>query len=117
MPERASVLWLCRAGDARGDLASDAMIAALALETGATMVTYDRDFARFSGVRSRLPHWSDTVGSPCPFCDQEVPKREHCSSLVRETRDRAPTRRTQPYPLDGAAAGSSEMRSARADFG
>jgi uncharacterized protein len=42
---------LCRAADARGDLVSDAVIAALAVEAGAAVVTYDRDFARFPGVR------------------------------------------------------------------
>jgi hypothetical protein len=46
---------LCRAADARGDLVSDAVIAALAVEAGATVVTYDRDFARFSDVRRRTP--------------------------------------------------------------
>jgi predicted nucleic acid-binding protein len=46
---------LCRGGDARGDLVSDAVIAALAVEAGAEVVTYDRDFARFSGLRWRQP--------------------------------------------------------------
>ncbi len=46
---------LCTAGDARGDLVSDAVIAALALEAGATVVTYDRDFARFPGLRWHPP--------------------------------------------------------------
>ena len=46
---------LCRDGDARGDLVSDAVIAALAVEAGAEVVTYDRDFARFPGVRRRTP--------------------------------------------------------------
>lgn len=46
---------LCRDGDARGDLVSDAVIAALAVEAGATVVTYDRDFARFSEVRWTTP--------------------------------------------------------------
>ena len=46
---------LCRSADARGDLVSDAVIAALAIEAGATVVTYDRDFARFDGVRWRTP--------------------------------------------------------------
>lgn len=46
---------LCRAGDARGDLVSDAVIAALAVEAGATVVTYDRDFARFPGLRWATP--------------------------------------------------------------
>ncbi len=46
---------LCVAADARGDLVSDAVLAALALEAGATVITYDRDFARFPGVQWRLP--------------------------------------------------------------
>jgi toxin-antitoxin system PIN domain toxin len=46
---------LCRAADARGDLVSDAVIAALAIEAGATVVTYDRDFARFPDVRWGTP--------------------------------------------------------------
>ncbi len=50
---------LCGAGDARGDLVSDAAIAALAVEAGATVVTYDRDFARFPGLRWSPP--SDTA--------------------------------------------------------
>jgi toxin-antitoxin system PIN domain toxin len=46
---------LCRGADARGDLVSDAVIAALAMEAGATVVTYDRDFARFAGLQWRTP--------------------------------------------------------------
>jgi hypothetical protein len=38
-----------------GNLTSDAHIAALAIEHGATLVTYDTDFARFSGLRSMTP--------------------------------------------------------------
>jgi len=45
----------CRRADARGDLVSDAVIAALAVEAGATVITYDRDFARFPSVRWRTP--------------------------------------------------------------
>ena len=45
---------VCSAG-ARGDLVSDAVIAALAIEAGATVVTYDRDFARFRDVRWCTP--------------------------------------------------------------
>ena len=45
----------CRAADARGNLVSDAVIAALAIEAGATVVSYDRDFARFPGLRWRTP--------------------------------------------------------------
>jgi len=45
---------LVRAGTA-GNLVGDAHLAALALEHGATVVSFDRDFARFEGVASRRP--------------------------------------------------------------
>lgn len=38
-----------------GNLASDAHLAALALEHGAEVVTFDRDFGRFAGLSWRLP--------------------------------------------------------------
>ncbi|WP_326546469.1 type II toxin-antitoxin system VapC family toxin [Mycolicibacterium sp. ND9-15] len=38
-----------------GNLVNDAHLAALALEHRATIVTYDSDFSRFDGVRSRTP--------------------------------------------------------------
>ena len=40
---------------AAGNLTTDAHLAALAVEHGAELVSYDRDFARFRGVRHRLP--------------------------------------------------------------
>lgn len=46
---------LCRATDGRGDLVSDAVIAALAIEAGATVVSYDGDFASFRDVRWCTP--------------------------------------------------------------
>jgi len=47
---------LCRgAADARGDLVTDAYLAALAIETGAMLVSADRDFARFPELRWRRP--------------------------------------------------------------
>lgn len=46
---------LCREADAHGDLVTDAYLAALALETDAVLVTADRDFARFPGLRRREP--------------------------------------------------------------
>jgi toxin-antitoxin system PIN domain toxin len=46
---------LCRDGDARGNLVADAYHAALAIEAGAEFVTTDRDFARFPGLRWRVP--------------------------------------------------------------
>jgi uncharacterized protein len=52
----ASVLrgLLLEAGTA-GNLTTDSHLAALAIEHGAGIVSYDRDFARFTGVRHRLP--------------------------------------------------------------
>jgi uncharacterized protein len=38
-----------------GNLTTDAHLAALAIEHGAEIVSYDRDFARFTGLRHRLP--------------------------------------------------------------
>lgn len=46
---------LCVEADARGNLIPDAWLAALAIESGCEWITLDRDFARFSGLRWRLP--------------------------------------------------------------
>lgn len=46
---------LCDDGDAAGDLVPDAYLAALAVEQGATLVSFDRDFARFPGLRWHPP--------------------------------------------------------------
>ena len=46
---------LCAQSSARGPLVSDAAHAATAIEAGATWVTFDRDFARFPGLRWRIP--------------------------------------------------------------
>jgi toxin-antitoxin system PIN domain toxin len=51
----ALFLDLCRRGDAKGNLISDAWLAAIAIEQGATLVTADRDFRRFSGLRLEDP--------------------------------------------------------------
>lgn len=52
----ASVLrGLIRETGTAGNLTTDAHLAALALEHGADLVSYDRDFARFPGLRHRLP--------------------------------------------------------------
>lgn len=48
-------LDLCRRGDAKGNLISDAWIAAIAIEQGATLVTTDRDFGRFPDLRLEDP--------------------------------------------------------------
>lgn len=45
---------LAEAGTA-GNLTTDAHLAALAVEHHAQIVSYDRDFARFTGIRHRLP--------------------------------------------------------------
>lgn len=46
---------LCREADARGNLVPDAYLAALAIESGSELVTTDRDFSRFGGLRWRHP--------------------------------------------------------------
>ncbi len=46
---------LCRDAGARGNLVPDAWLAALAMESGCELVTTDRDFARFRGLRWRHP--------------------------------------------------------------
>lgn len=46
---------LCREAGARGNLVSDAYLAALAIESGSELITTDRDFARFPGLRWRHP--------------------------------------------------------------
>lgn len=55
-PRHASLLrGLLRDTGTAGNLTTDAHLAALALEHGADIVSYDRDFARFPGIRHRLP--------------------------------------------------------------
>lgn len=46
---------LCRSSDAVGDLVPDAQLAAIAVEHGGTVVSFDRDFARFDGLRWERP--------------------------------------------------------------
>jgi toxin-antitoxin system PIN domain toxin len=46
---------LCRRGNARGGLVSDAYLAAMAIEMGAELVTADRGFGRWPGLRWRHP--------------------------------------------------------------
>ncbi len=46
---------LCIVAGLTGDLATDAHLAALALENDATLCSVDRDFARFPGLRWRNP--------------------------------------------------------------
>ena len=46
---------LCQASNAKGNLVSDAYLAALAIESGCELITTDRDFARFPELRWRHP--------------------------------------------------------------
>ena len=46
---------LLTAAGTAGNLVGDAHLAALALDHDATVISFDRDFARFEGVRWRLP--------------------------------------------------------------
>jgi toxin-antitoxin system PIN domain toxin len=46
---------LCAEANATGNLASDAYLAALAVESGCELVSTDRDFARFPRLRWRNP--------------------------------------------------------------
>jgi toxin-antitoxin system PIN domain toxin len=46
---------LCAETDTRGARVADAWFAALAIEWGCEWITFDRDFARFPGLRWRVP--------------------------------------------------------------
>jgi uncharacterized protein len=46
---------LCQRVAAVGNLASDAYLAALAIESGCEWISFDRDFARFPGLAWRSP--------------------------------------------------------------
>lgn len=46
---------LCVETDTRGARVTDAWFAALAIESGCEWITFDRDFARFPGLKWRVP--------------------------------------------------------------
>ncbi|RIK07996.1 MAG: VapC toxin family PIN domain ribonuclease [Acidobacteria bacterium] len=46
---------ICQEADVSGDLTLDAYIAAIAVESGCSLVSLDRDFARFDRLDWRLP--------------------------------------------------------------
>lgn len=46
---------LCTEADARGNLVPDAWFAALAIESGCQWITLDHDYARFPGLKWRVP--------------------------------------------------------------
>ncbi len=48
-------LRLCADVNAKGNMVADAYLAAIAIELDALLVTTDRDFARFPGLRWRHP--------------------------------------------------------------
>jgi hypothetical protein len=49
---------LCKHANAKGNLVTDAWYAALAIESGCTWVTTDRDYARFPGLS-----WTDPLSN------------------------------------------------------
>jgi predicted nucleic acid-binding protein len=49
-----NVKRLLEAAGTAGNLVPDAHLAALAIENGAELVTFDRDFGRFQGLRWKL---------------------------------------------------------------
>jgi len=66
-PARDHAARLCALLDASGtagNLVPDAHLAALALERDATVVTFDRDFARFGGLRIHLLDESPRQAGP-----------------------------------------------------
>ncbi|MBI1941835.1 MAG: type II toxin-antitoxin system VapC family toxin [Acidobacteria bacterium] len=46
---------LCRSAGVKGNLVSDAFLAAMAIESGSEWITADRDYSRFPGLRWRHP--------------------------------------------------------------
>jgi toxin-antitoxin system PIN domain toxin len=54
---------LCRSANARGNLVADAWIASLVVASGAELITTDRDFSRFAGLRWRPP-FQERRGTP-----------------------------------------------------
>lgn len=53
---------LCDSAAASGDLIPDAQLAAIALEHACELVSFDRDFARFSELRWSVPHAISSSG-------------------------------------------------------
>jgi toxin-antitoxin system PIN domain toxin len=55
-PQHLSILErLCSDSDVSGDLVPDAILAAIAIESGAAVASFDRDFARFPSLRWVIP--------------------------------------------------------------
>lgn len=78
-PEHLALLeQLCASAEALGDLIADAQLAAIALEHACELVSFDRDFARFSEL-----NWSR------PLPEQTNPSEGHKVSAATSS----PTRR------------------------
>lgn len=60
---------LLTSGDLRGNLVTDAHLAALAIEYGIGICSFDSDFARFEGL-----HW--LAGPRQRVCAREVPRSD-----------------------------------------
>jgi hypothetical protein len=56
---RSVLFGLLRQVGTGGNLVSDAHLAALAIEHGATVISYDSDFGRFEGVAWSMPDVHD----------------------------------------------------------
>jgi toxin-antitoxin system PIN domain toxin len=54
-PQHMAILRELLSDGTAGDLVSDAHLAAMAIEAGAELYTFDRDFGRFPGLRWRTP--------------------------------------------------------------
>jgi uncharacterized protein len=54
-PHLALLQQLCADGEATGDLIADAQLAAIALEHACELISFDRDFTRFSELRWSRP--------------------------------------------------------------
>lgn len=67
---------ICASGEAAGDLVPDAVLAAIAFEHGGEVVSFDRDFARFPGLR-----WSSPVR---PLTDASSGNPEPSAKTVSE---------------------------------
>ena len=78
---------LCTDADARGDLIPDVQLAALAIEHACELVSFDRDFARFTDLRWTLPEYeveaifeserqTRRADAGDPTADEEMPQWE-----------------------------------------
>ena len=70
---------LCVAPEAKGNLAADAFLAALAIESGCELITSDRGFGGFPGHR-----WRHPLGAAPSYSRIAVPSRaSKCRFMAR----------------------------------